>query len=249
MSAKANCILLKARGKQYYAEEFGRFIEIEDWEYDRILNNPNLYYFSTALKKHFEWCAAVGDARTLTFAEVLGQTHSAFGSPENETASRAELQQPTFEAANATRKAIACWLASLRERVEQCPIGLTNWILLCLTIAAVTVFVADNSRVPNHNVSSDSTVAQSPEIRRAIPVEPEIRRAIPVQPEIRKALPVDLDVSRPIAPEVTGLNANQRSVFTESLNGYVTDRGCLPKPIVGVRDCAPRTGVSGHVSS
>ena len=67
----ANCILLKVRGKQYYAEEFGKFIQIEEWEYDRILNNPSLYYFSTALQKHFEWSAAVGKATTLTFLEVL----------------------------------------------------------------------------------------------------------------------------------------------------------------------------------
>ena len=68
-SLKANCILLNVRGKYYYAEEFGKFIEIEEWEYDRILNNPYLYYFSTALKKHFEWCAAVGKARTFTFSD------------------------------------------------------------------------------------------------------------------------------------------------------------------------------------
>ena len=54
MTTKANCILLNVRGKHYYAEEFGKFIEIEKWEYERILNNPHLYYFSTALKKHFE---------------------------------------------------------------------------------------------------------------------------------------------------------------------------------------------------
>jgi hypothetical protein len=77
LNVKANCILLNARGKYYYAEEFGKFIEIEEWEYHRILNNPYLYYFSTALKKHFEWCAAVGKARTLTFSDALGQTQRA----------------------------------------------------------------------------------------------------------------------------------------------------------------------------
>jgi hypothetical protein len=77
MTTKANCILLNVRGKHYYAEEFGKFIEIKKWEYDRILNNPHLYYFSTALKKHFEWCAAVGKATTLTFSDALGQTHGA----------------------------------------------------------------------------------------------------------------------------------------------------------------------------
>src|SRR5262249_40991208 len=38
------------------------------------------------------------------------------------------------------------------------------------------------------NRAGDIRVNQSPEIRRAIPVEPEIRKAIPV--EIRKAIPV-----------------------------------------------------------
>jgi hypothetical protein len=71
-SLKANCILLNVRGKYYYAEEFGKFIEIEEWEYHRVLNNPYHYYFSTALKKHFDWCAAIGKATTLTFLETLG---------------------------------------------------------------------------------------------------------------------------------------------------------------------------------
>jgi len=70
MSTKANCILLNTRGKHYYAEEFGKFIEIKEWEYDRIVNNPHLYYFSTALEKHFEWCAAVGKARTFRRVEI-----------------------------------------------------------------------------------------------------------------------------------------------------------------------------------
>src|SRR5262249_4907335 len=187
MTTKANCILLNVRGKRYYAEEFGKFIEIEEWEYDRILSNPNLYYFSTALKKHFEWCAAVGEGRTLTFSDALGQTHGVIGSSEEETGSPAEPEQPTFETPNATRKPIALLLASLRDTVEQWLTGLTKWTLLSLAIAAVTAFVAYNSRALNHNAPSDSTVAQSPEIRRAIPVEPEIRKAIPVEPEIRRA--------------------------------------------------------------
>jgi hypothetical protein len=68
----ANCILLKVRGRYYYAEEFGKFMEIEEWEYHRVLNNPYHYYFSTALKKHFDWCAAIGKATTLTLLETLG---------------------------------------------------------------------------------------------------------------------------------------------------------------------------------
>ena len=118
-SLKANCILLNVKGKYYYAEEFGKFIEIEEWEYHRILNNPSLYYFSTALKKHFEWCAAVGKARTLTFSDTLGQTQSVSGGPEGESVSPAEPNEPSLETGNATRKPIALFLSTLRETVEQ----------------------------------------------------------------------------------------------------------------------------------
>jgi len=67
----ANCILLTVRGKHYYAEKFGSFIQIEKWEYDRILNNPQLYYFSTALKKHFEWQKADKEGTTMSFAKAV----------------------------------------------------------------------------------------------------------------------------------------------------------------------------------
>src|SRR5262245_23180088 len=191
MTTKANCILLNVRGKHYYAEEFGKFIEIEKWEYDRILNNPHLYYFSTALKKHFEWCAAVGKATTLTFSDALGQTQSVIiGSSDEETVSPAEPNELSFEREKVTHKPIALLLRVLRETIEQLPMRLTKWTLLSVAIAAVTAFVGYNSRAPNHNVPSYSTVAQSPEIRRAIPLKPEIRRAIPFEPEIRKAIPV-----------------------------------------------------------
>jgi hypothetical protein len=68
---KANCVLLAVRGKYYYGENFGTFIKIEEWEYELILKNPHLYYFSTALKKHLDWCAANRIGATLTFSEAL----------------------------------------------------------------------------------------------------------------------------------------------------------------------------------
>jgi hypothetical protein len=119
LNVKANCILLNARGKYYYAEEFGKFIEIEEWEYHRILNNPYLYYFSTALKKHFEWCAAVGKARTLTFSDALGQTQSVSGGPEGESVSPAQPNKPTLEMGNAPRQPIALFLSTLCETIER----------------------------------------------------------------------------------------------------------------------------------
>src|SRR5437867_12577274 len=97
LNVKANCILLNAKSRYYYAEEFGKFIEIEEWEYDRILNNPYLYYFSTALKKHFEWCAALGKAMTLTFSDALDQAHSVSASPEGESVSPAQPNEPSLE--------------------------------------------------------------------------------------------------------------------------------------------------------
>jgi hypothetical protein len=68
---KANCILLAVREKYYYSETFGKFIKIQEWEYHRILHNPYLYYFSTALKKHVDWCEANRKGRTLTFLEAV----------------------------------------------------------------------------------------------------------------------------------------------------------------------------------
>jgi hypothetical protein len=53
LNVKAECLLFATNGKYYYGEAFQKFIEIEEWEYHRILGNPYLYYFSTALKKHF----------------------------------------------------------------------------------------------------------------------------------------------------------------------------------------------------
>ena len=180
MSTKANCILLNTRGKHYYAEEFGKFIEIKEWEYDRIVNNPHLYYFSTALEKHFEWCAAVGKARTLTFSDALGQMHSPIGSTDVETESSAVA--PSSKHLPLLRR--------VTSKAEQtlAGIGLTrsNIVLAALT-GVVASLLAYDLGAPEQ--SADIVVAQPPEIRRAIAVEPEIRRTIPV--EVRKAIPVD----------------------------------------------------------
>ena len=37
---KAECLLLATKGQYYYGEAFHKFIVIEEWEYNRILNNP-----------------------------------------------------------------------------------------------------------------------------------------------------------------------------------------------------------------
>jgi hypothetical protein len=37
-------------GDKYYYQIGKTFVQIEKWEYDRVVKNPNLYYFSTALK-------------------------------------------------------------------------------------------------------------------------------------------------------------------------------------------------------
>ena len=74
MEIKASCLLLEAKGRYYYAEEFGKFIELERWEYEKILHNPYLYSFSTALVKHAVWCIARDEQETLTFSQALGYT-------------------------------------------------------------------------------------------------------------------------------------------------------------------------------
>jgi len=72
---KAECLLLATKGKYYYGETFNRLIEIEEWEYQRIMNNPYLYYFSTALQKHGQWCIANRKGGMLTLAEALGYSN------------------------------------------------------------------------------------------------------------------------------------------------------------------------------
>jgi|SRR5262245_28263811 len=69
-----------------------------------------------------------------------------------------------------------------------------RWLRSTITTTITAVIAALAGFVGGYNVralNSDSTVAPSPEIRRAIPVE--IRRAIPVEPAIRKAIPVQPD--------------------------------------------------------
>jgi hypothetical protein len=68
---KANCILLSVRANYYYAEHFGQFIQIQGWEYERILNFPYRAHFTTASKKHVEWRNAKRRGTTLTTAEAL----------------------------------------------------------------------------------------------------------------------------------------------------------------------------------
>jgi hypothetical protein len=42
---------IEYRGRYYYCIG-DRIVEIAKWEYDRVIANPRLYYFSTALKLH-----------------------------------------------------------------------------------------------------------------------------------------------------------------------------------------------------
>ena len=71
MNKYANCVLLAVRGKYYYAEEFGRFIQIDSLEYERIMNFPYRGSFTTASKKHMEWTAARRKGTTLTVTDAL----------------------------------------------------------------------------------------------------------------------------------------------------------------------------------
>lgn len=69
--AKAKCLLIEAKGKYFYGEAFNKFIEIHESEYRLILSNPHLYYFSTALEKHYKWRDAVRKGETFTFTQLL----------------------------------------------------------------------------------------------------------------------------------------------------------------------------------
>ncbi len=66
------CVLIETTGKYFYGDETNRFIEIQAWEYRRILSYPYRRYFTTALKKHLEWLRAVQQETTMTFSRVLG---------------------------------------------------------------------------------------------------------------------------------------------------------------------------------
>ena len=68
---KAECILLAVKGQYYYSESFTKFIKIQEWEYHGIMDWPYLYYFTTALKKHVDWCKANRKGTTLTFSEAV----------------------------------------------------------------------------------------------------------------------------------------------------------------------------------
>ena len=68
---KANCLLMAVRGKYYYSEEFGRFIQIDALEYERIVDFPYRASFTTASKKHLEWRDAKHKGTTVTAAEAL----------------------------------------------------------------------------------------------------------------------------------------------------------------------------------
>jgi hypothetical protein len=106
---KTECLLLQVGGKYYYGETFNRLIEIQEWEYHRILNNPYLYYFSTALKKQGEWRIANREGTTLTFAEALGYSNELKG--KNAKANRKGPEK------SESAKQLTLWYA-LSGRVE-----------------------------------------------------------------------------------------------------------------------------------
>jgi hypothetical protein len=77
---------------------------------------------------------------------------------------------------------MAFFLSTLRETIEQSAMRLTKWTILAVAVAVLAASLASHkSGAPKH--PADIVVAQSPEIRPAIPVEPEIRKAIAVQTE------------------------------------------------------------------
>ena len=125
---KAECLLLQTRGKYYYGESFNKLIEIEEWEYHRIINNPYLYYFSTALKKHGEWCSANRKGGTLTFAEALG-----YGNKRDAKATKANrnISPPEKIASSGRRRLISVFRTWLVEDWKEVKRSLLFWIQLC----------------------------------------------------------------------------------------------------------------------
>jgi hypothetical protein len=125
---KAECLLLEVKGKYYYGETFNRLIDIEEWEYRRIINNPYLYYVSTALKKHGEWCSANRKGGTLTFAEALG-----YGNKRDAKATKANrnVSPPEKIASSGKRtfiRVFRTWLVGDWREVKR---SLLFWVQLC----------------------------------------------------------------------------------------------------------------------
>jgi hypothetical protein len=177
---KANCILLNVKGRYYYAEEFGNFIEIEQWEYDRILNDPHLYYFSTALKKHFEWCAAVGKTMTVTFSDALERQ---IGRVDAHAASPALSAPPSLS-------------STVRVDCSKTPRNRVLGTVVALVFAAILILILSTSKTPNASTpeqtkttsvhSSAGDVAEyarklTEQATATVESEPEIRKAIAVQ--------------------------------------------------------------------
>jgi hypothetical protein len=125
---KAECLLLATKGKYYYGETFNRLIEIEEWEYQRVMNNPYLYYFSTALQKHGQWCIANRKGGTLTFAEALGYSNKR----DAKTTKAKRNVSPTEKIASSSKRrlisAFRTWFVKDWKEVRR---SLLFWVQLC----------------------------------------------------------------------------------------------------------------------
>jgi len=118
--------------------------------------------------------------RMLAFIRVVEKLISSAKDIERE-----ECAATVAAAAEKIRAGASCPDKQTHERDRW--MRLMKMTIIPVAVAALAAFVGGyNSRAPNH--PADIAVAQSPEVRRAIPVE--IRRAIPVEPGIRKAIPV-----------------------------------------------------------
>jgi hypothetical protein len=54
-------VLVQIDGNHYYSETYRKGqIEIEKWQYDRVLKNPEAAYFTTALELHLKLNRSLG---------------------------------------------------------------------------------------------------------------------------------------------------------------------------------------------
>jgi hypothetical protein len=135
-----------------------RFVDLDLDDYMKWLARENLHDSSTARAK---FAAAIADREMGIESEVREEWYS------DEASAEAPKKQVQADMPCDPRK---------RDRRAR----LTKTTVITLAVVALAAFVlAYNSPAPNS--PDEIAVAQTPEVRRAIPVEPEIRRAIPLQ--------------------------------------------------------------------
>jgi hypothetical protein len=150
-----------ATARKLRAEGFlVRFVNLDLDDYMKWLAQENLHDSSTARAK---FAAAIADREMGIKSEVRDEWYS------DEATAEASKEQ--------VQTAMPC--CDLPKHHRRMRSTTTSIVAVAIVVALAAFVAAYNSPAPYN--PGEIAVAQSPEIRRAIPVEPEVRRAIPVE--------------------------------------------------------------------